>query len=453
MKKLVALLLALVMAFAMVACAAQPGPNDTDKPSNPTNPPAAGATEEPTVAAKPFEGTQITVVTTSSGPILAVQKHLSEFEAETGIKVNLELYEFQEAIDKININAGAGGSDIDVISYRPIQETAAWYNNGYFKPLNDYIAASVDYDYEDFFPSARAVTTVNDDIIGIPYLVEGEMLWYNTELFERYGATVPTNFDELLETCKKLYDPANNVYAISLRGEGNGAVTQFSGFLYGFGGDFFDENLTATMNTPEALAALEYYAELVKYGPDGMAAGSTNDSINWFSNGITAMRIDAYAQTFNHTDPDTSVIYDKIGFARFPMGTIGAYTPYNIVAWAWGISSTSKNQDAAWEFVKWASSKEMDVQGMIETGFSARTSAWGDERVAAVVDPTLMQVVQQTGEVGYPYDRPHNANASEVRALVGKMIDLANTGLRGAELAAAVEPLNQQIQAILDGEK
>lgn len=452
MKKLVALLLALVMAFSMVACTAQPVSNDTDKPSNPTSP-AAGATEEPTAASKPFEGTKITVVTTSSGPLLAVQKYLPEFEAETGIKVNLELYEFQEAIDKININAGAGGSDIDVISYRPIQETAAWYSNGYFKPLNDYIAASADYDYEDFFPSARAVTTVNDDIIGIPYLVEGEMLWYNTDLFERYGATVPTNFDELLETCKKLYDPANNVYAISLRGEGNGAVTQFSGFLYGFGGDFFDEDLNATMNTPEALAALEYYAELIKYGPDGMAAGSTNDSINWFSNGITAMRIDAYAQTFNHTDPDTSVIYDKIGFARFPMGTIGAYTPYNIVAWAWGISSTSKNQDAAWEFVKWASSKEMDVQGMIETGFSARASAWGDERVAAVVDPTLMQVVQHTGEVGYPYDRPHNANASEVRALVGKMIDLANTGLRGSELAAAVEPLNQQIQAILDGEK
>ena len=452
MKKFVAFLLAALMVLATAACAA---PAQTTEPAAQTQTEGTTPAEDTTPAEKPYEGTTITIVTTSSGPFLAAQDGgIDQFEAETGIKVNLELYEFQEAIDKININAAAGGSDIDVICYRPIQETATWYANGYFANLNDYIAAAGDdYDYEDFFPAAREVTTVDGNIVGIPYLTEGEILWYNTEIFERYNATVPTTFDELLETAKALYDPANNVYGISLRGEGNSAVTQFSGFLYGFGGDFFDENMNATMNTPEALQALEYYADLCAYGPDGAASASQADGINWFNTGITAMRIDAYAQNWNHADPERSLVYDKLGFANFPTGPIGEDTPYNIVAWAMGISATSKNQGAAWEFIKFLTGKEMDVQAMLHNGFSARTSTWADARVAEVVDPGLMEVIQHTGEVGRPYDRPHNANASEVRAIVGQMIDLAQSGLRGEELAAAVEPLNTQIQTILDSEK
>lgn len=403
---------------------------------------------------KPFDGEEITIVTTASGPIRAAQNNIAEFEEQTGIKVNFESYEFQEAINKIQISAAGGGGDIDVLCYRPIQETVSWYENGYFENLNDYIdAAGEDYDYEDFFESAREATTVDGNIVGIPYLMEGEILWYNKELFEKYDVEVPTTFDELLEVAKKCYDPDNNSYGIALRGEGNGAVTQFSGFLYGFGGNFYDEEGNATMNTPEALEALEYYADLVQYGPDGMAALGQTESVNFFNQGLTAMRIDAYAQTFNHTDPEQSLISDKVGYAMFPEGPIGKSTPYNIVAWAYGISSTSEHKDAAWEYIKWASGKEMEVKGMLENGWSARGSAWADDSVKEYLDPDLANVVSQIGEVGYAYDRPHNENSAEVRAIVGQMIDLANSGLRGDELKAEVDPLNDQIQEILDSEK
>jgi len=413
-----------------------------------------GANASASTSDKPFDGTQITIITTMSGPIKAIEKNLDTFEEMTGIKVNFEIYEFQEAINKININAAAGGKDVDVICYRPIQETITWYKNGYFKSLNDYIAKDDEtYDYQDFFPSAREVTTVDGNIVGIPYLVEGEIVWINTELFEKYGVDKPTTFDELMDAAEELYHPEDNVYGIALRGEGNGAVTQFSGFLYGFGGKFFDENMNATMNTPEAIAALEYYADLTKFGPEGMSATGNTEAINWFNAGLTAMRIDAYAQTFNHTDPERSMVVDKLGYLMLPKGPVGEYTPYNIVAWAWGIASTSEKQDAAWEFVKWATSKEMEVQGMLEQGWSARSSAWADPRVEENLDPELMAVVKQTGEVGLPYDRPNNENASEVRAIVGKMMDLAHSGLRGEDLLEAVEPLNQNIQTILDSEK
>lgn len=447
MKKMLSIFLAIVMALSLVACGSSPSPS-ADTPAAPTSAPTASE-----AAAKPFEGQTITIVTTGSGPVYAAAKYLDEFEAQTGIKVVLEQYEFQEAINKIAINAAAGGSDIDVICYRPIQETLTWYGNGYFAPLNDYIAAAgEEYDYEDFSPAAREVTTVDGTIVGIPYLTEGEILWINTELFDRYNQTVPTNLDELLACAQAMYDPANNVYGISVRGEGNGAVTQFSGFLYAFGGDFFDENLNATMNTPEALAALEYYADLVACGPEGSDVATMNNSLDWFLNGVTAMRVDAYTHNVSITDPEQSLVVDSLDWAPLPAGPAGS-TPYNIVAWAWGISSTSQKQDAAWEFIKWISSKDMDVQGQLEGGSSARVSTWSDERCASYADPKFMETVATISAIGRPYDRPFCANASEVRALVGQMIDAANSGQRGEELKATVDALNAQMQAILDTEK
>lgn len=451
MKKLVALTLAMILTLSLAACGSN-GKNDA--PDSPAAPPAdSQQTPDPAPADKPFDGQTITVVTTGSGPVYAAEKHLKEFEEATGIHVVLEQYEFQEAINRIAINAAAGGSDIDVLCYRPIQETITWSNSGYFAPLNDYIeAAGPEYDYEDFSPAAREVTTVDGTIVGIPYLTEGEMLWCNTDILERYNQSVPTTLDELMAVARACYDPANNVYGIALRGEGNGAVTQFSGFLYAFGGDFFDKELNATMNTPEALQALEYYADLIACGPEGSDVATMNNSMDWFINGVAAMRVDAYTHNISIKDPEQSLVADTLAWSPLPAGPKGS-TPYNIVAWAWGISATSTKKDAAWEFIEWLSGKEMDVEGMVEGGSSARVSTWADPRSATNNSPEFMEAVATISEIGLPYDRPFCDNAAEVRALVGQMIDAANSGQRGEELKATVETLNTQMQAILDTEK
>jgi multiple sugar transport system substrate-binding protein len=408
---------------------------------------AAGAQE---IKQQPQE---ITVVMGTSGNANAIRAHLAEFEAKTNIKVNLESYAAADVQNKVNINGAAGGTEIDVFAFQPITNTRSYQANGYFAPLNDYIAASKGYDYEDFFPSSRLSTSVDGVVVGIPYMVEGLMMWYNKDILDRYKVSVPTTFKEMLEVAKKVYDPANNVYAYTLRGQGNNAVGVIAGFLYGFGANYFDKDMKATMNTPEALAAIEFYADLCAYGPPGMKNIKHSDGINWFNNGLTAFRIDSYAQSFNHNNPEKSTIAKDLGYAMLPKGEIGTYTPFNTVGWAYGISATSQHKDAAWKFIEWASGYEMEVNSMVEGGFSARSSVWEDARVAAVVDPQLMEVVKQTGEYGYPYSLPNNMNAVEVRALIGEIIDAAQSGLRGAELKAVADKVNVKIQTILDSEK
>lgn len=438
MKKTGSLIMALGLALSLCACAGGEKDEQTGD--------AAGD--------KPYEGTSITVVTCNNAATRMAVEHLDEFEEETGMEVNIEIYEPDDAIQKVAVNAAAGGAGVDVFCYRPIQESLSYEENGWFIPLDDYIADSEGYDYEDFFASAREATTGEDGhIYGIPYLVEGEIIFVNTEIFESLGLEeYPETLEELLEACEKAYDPANNQYGIALRGEGNQAVTQFSGFLYAFGGDFMDyDTMTATMNTPEALAALEYYAELLKFGPEGITSANLTDSQTYFKQGLTLFRIDAYSQNPITVDPEQSLVWDKVDYAMFPAGDNGV-TPYNITAWAWAISSNSEHQDAAWEFIEWASGKEQDVLAALDGGFGARTSTWEDEEAMENIPENLAEVVRQTGEVGYDLDRPLCFNAAEVRAIVGEMIDAANSGMRGDELKEFVETKNAEMQALLDTE-
>lgn len=397
---------------------------------------------------------EITVVMGTSGNANAIIEKLAEFEAANNIKVSIETYAAADVKNKVNINGAAGGSEIDVLAFQPTSDTRAYYANGYLEPLNKYIEKAKGYDYEDFFQASKVSTSVGEIIVGIPYMVEGEIMWYNKDILAKYGAEVPTTFAEMLEVAKKIYDPANNVYAYTLRGQGNNAVGAIAGFLYGFGADFYDAEMkTATVNTPEFLAAVEFYADLCKFGPPGMQNIKHSDGINWFNNGLTAFRIDSYAQSFNHNNPEKSDIAQYLGYAMLPKGNNGTYTPYNTVGWAYGISATSTHKDAAWKFIEWASSYAMDVSCMLKGGFSARAKVWENEEVAKVVDPSLMAVAKLTGETGYPYSLPHNVNAAEVRAIVGEIIDAAQAGKRGAELKAVADDANARIQAILDSEK
>ena len=49
---------------------------------------------------------------------------------------------------------------------------------------------------------------------------------------------------------------------------------------------------------------------------------------------------------------------DKTGVVVFPSGPKGS-VPYSVTSWGLSLAAGSKNKDAAWEFVKWATSKEI----------------------------------------------------------------------------------------------
>lgn len=101
----------------------------------------------------------------------------------------------------------------------------------------------------------------------------------------------------------------DGVVGFTGRGKANPAVTQFSTYLYAFGGDFFDfATNKATINTPEAVQAFEYYGKLLReYGPESSTNMHWNECAALYSTGGAAMCTDADAIWQSFCGPETDI--------------------------------------------------------------------------------------------------------------------------------------------------
>ena len=87
-------------------------------------------------------------------------------------------------------------------------------------------------DQEPIIPSLLDGAKIEGKQVGIPFNKSTEMMFYNVDMFEEYGVEVPTNFDELKEVSKTIYeksegkvvgagfDSLNNYYAIGMQNRG-----------------------------------------------------------------------------------------------------------------------------------------------------------------------------------------------------------------------------------------
>jgi ABC-type glycerol-3-phosphate transport system substrate-binding protein len=82
-------------------------------------------------------------------------------------------------------------------------------------------------------------------------------------------------------------------------------------------------------------------------------------------------------------DPSRSPMAGKFGYALVPKAV--RQTPMRGV-WTIGIAKNSPNQDAAWEFAKWLSSKEF---GLAAAKFPSALSAIHSPRVSVLQDPGI----------------------------------------------------------------
>ena len=406
-RKWIALLLIVVFALTLTGC----GGGDKKEPA-----------KDPK---KPYAGQTIRVLFANHPWAEAIKPLIPEFEKETGITVKLESYSEKNLSDKLTVELATGSSTIDVFMTRPLQEAKLFAKNKWSTDLKTFIndpnKTPADWDWADFKKSAVNAVTVDGVVMASPIVGEWTTLFYRKDLFEKAGLKPPTTLEEMEAAAKKLNDPANGVAGFVARGNRGAAVTQFSAFLYSFGGDFIKDG-KATFDTPEAAEAFKFYGRMLKnYGPPGVTNMSWEQAIVVFSSGKAAMWADASVFVSQVTDKTKSQVADQVGYVVFPAGPKGS-KPYDVVAWALSIPSQSKNKDAAWEFLKWANSKAM-TKKMLAAGVTVtRNSAWADKEAGAKFPPGFAEVAQKTGVVAVSYDRPVMTAVGEARDAIGTVI-------------------------------
>ena len=90
-------------------------------------------------AAKPYSGTTIRMVGEALPPLEALKKLAPEFEKATGIKVEVEMYEHSEAVNKVQLDLNSQRGRYDVI-IQPHREIGKFATNGHLLDIAPFMA-------------------------------------------------------------------------------------------------------------------------------------------------------------------------------------------------------------------------------------------------------------------------------------------------------------------------
>ncbi len=395
--------------------------------------------------------TELTVVAANSPWTEGLKTLATKYEEETGVAVTIEAYGNEQLNDNYKVKLNAQSADFDIMAYQVQDVMREFSRNGWLTDMTEYVESDADWDWNDFQKPARDAVELEGVVYGVPVMTERQIVYYRTDLLEAAGIDVPTTLDDLKAAAAALNDPANGMYGIAMRGSRVPLVTQLSSFLYSFGGDFQDEDGNATIDTPEAKDAYEFYGDLLaNYGPPGVTNMGWVEASALFAQGKAAFYIDADSQAYTFLDPDNSAVVDTVGFAQFPAGPAGSKF-YNIVPQTVGINAFSKKKDAAWEFIKWATNQE-NTEWLLanETVPGARESAWNDEEATASFPAGLVEIIRNVGDHGVGHDRPQLEQVAAAREIVGGP---AITAIEGGDVADAAATAQTQFQDLLDSER
>jgi ABC-type glycerol-3-phosphate transport system substrate-binding protein len=363
-----------------------------------------------------------------------------EFEARTGIKLNFTQLQETPLRSKTGLELAAPSTDIDVIMM-DFTFVAKYSAAGYLEPLDTYLAGIPTYKSSDFIQSFLDGCSLNGSLYAVPINQDCSIMMYRADIFKELNLNVPKTFAELEEVCRKIKAAYPAMSAIALRGARGAGVNEWTwpSFLWGFGGQYYDfDTYKATLSTPAAIEAMEYYARLLRnYGPPGAANYTYVEVQTDLMQGNTAIIIDSASLAPRCEDPVNSRAAGKLGYDVVP-ALPGKAQP-GFYAWTLAIPANARNKAAAAEFIAWLASPDIGPK----VGWSApnqalevvySTPAYADYPQSK----GLYEVMIESLAIADPDFRPRINEGSEISTRVSEAISatLAGQNARQAMIAA-----------------
>lgn len=369
---------------ALVGACSSPGPAAAP-PARPTGAAGAAPTAAAAAPARPFAGQSINVSLFDTAYPRGLAKLIPQFEDQTGIKVQYELLGFTVYLQRADLELSSAAGAVDVMAL-VFAQSGRWIGANWAENLTPLINRSA-FDLQDFLPGPLATMKRGDQLFGIPWLADSQLMLYRKDLVSK----APDTFDELLDTAKKVHSASVGGYMPAGKA---GLNWVFPTFLFGFGGKVFANpptDLTPGFGSEQAIRAAEYWAgDLIKnYGVPGSINFEDAEGIATMQQGRAAIWIHSLGQLTAALDPQKSTVADRVAFAMPPQGPAGRFP--QVASHGFMIPVASKRKEAAWEFVRWAASKETMRTVALESGFAAVT------RASVLNDPEFRQKFQLGG--------------------------------------------------------
>ncbi len=312
--------------------------------------------------------TTLTVATVNNSQMVQMEQLTKDvfMKDHPNIKVNFVTLPENDLRSKVtqDVATNAGKFDIATIgSY----ETPIWAHNGWLqnlKPYFDKMSATdkSNYNYDDLIKPVMSSLSYQGNPYSLPFYGESSFLMYNKQIFAQHNLTMPMHptWTQVEQFAKELNNPAQGTTGILLRGQSGWGMNMaaLDTIINTYGGRWFDNDWKPQLSSPQVKQAVSFYANLLqKYGEPGASTAGWQECLNIMTSGKGAMFYDATSFGGVLETPSTSKIAGNVGYVFAPT----AVTPNGshwLWAWSLGIVNSSKNKDAAFQFLQWSTSSQ-----------------------------------------------------------------------------------------------
>lgn len=300
--------------------------------------------------------------------MIRMQELAAHFTTEhPDITIAFETMREGELRQQVTTDIATEAGRFDIVTLGPY-ETPLWAENEWLVPLDD---LGDDYDIDDIIPSIRSSLSYEGSTYAVPFYGESSFTMYRTDLFDEAGIEMPEQptWDDILAAAEQLDDPSGT-RGMCLRGQAGWGenVALVTAMANSYGGRWFDQEWAPQLETEPWTQAVSTYVELGTYADAGSAELGYNENLDLFREGRCAIWVDSTAAASFVTAQDSQVA-DSVGFALAPNTGLDVGSNW-LWAWALAIPESSTQQDAAREFVAWATSPEYTELVAEEFGWS-----------------------------------------------------------------------------------
>ena len=306
---------------------------------------------------------EINVFLIPSPSSTSIQSFIPDFEAETGIKVNVSETPYGEAHQKqlLSYQQKAGTYDVaqfDNSFLMPFCQAQA------MAPLDGYLGDSSEYDIADFSQSQQDYGKCNGETLGLTLSTEPMIQWYRTDIYEKLGLTPAKTWDEYYNNAKKVQGAG---YGGQIIGFGPNVSWWWMTMVWSFGGNLYDDALNPTVNSKEAIAATDFLKKLMTVSPKGASTANSDEVTSKFLGENIGAMINYSGYYGSVLDPSINKNEGKIGTAPMPTGSADIT---HLAGWNIGIPKDAKNPTAAWKFLEYVLGKT-NAKAYLESGAAA----------------------------------------------------------------------------------
>jgi multiple sugar transport system substrate-binding protein len=242
-----------------------------------------------------------------------------------------------------------------------------------------------------FFPAGIAANTYGGKLYGVPFNIDTGMLFYRRDLLEARGWQPPGTWPELVRQAEAVMAEERKAgrYFQGYSGQFKqyeGLVCDMLEFILSGGGQIIDPATgRCLLAGPAALEAVRFVRDEImgRIAPRGSLMYQEPESLALFVQGRALfLRSWPYAWAVSN-DPRKSKIAGKVGIAPLPHFS-GGRSRAALGGWQVGVSSYSREPDAAWAFAKFITSREVQKLFAIRGGRApTRMDLYEDPEVLA----------------------------------------------------------------------